>query len=275
MKLSTYIQEIAYIPKAIHNLYSGDAGDLEVRKIKYGTNPRQYLLHCKPRRPVTKEKVLSFVHGGGWTLGRPERYVFMVKQLCRLGYEVYMPTYRVLPFYKFEDQRADTFAANKVIYSELKGQNRPLVIIGTSAGSHLSALMLFDEERRNEEGLPNDFFSGFVSISGPLDINQLPDTPVLLAFAGPRSKPRFQEANPLAFMSGNFSIPILMVHGTTDAIVPAECAQSFYKHAQAMDVGPVELHLLDGLTHLQISTAWADRETRAKDLVFKWLETYG
>ena len=53
--------------------------------VSYGQNREQYFLYYEPER-VISDKVIVWVHGGGWNAGNPKLFDFVGQCVCGQGY---------------------------------------------------------------------------------------------------------------------------------------------------------------------------------------------
>ena len=45
---------------------------------------------------------------------------------------------------------------------------KDIIVVGSSAGAHLGALLVYDRSLQEKYGIKRDIFKGFISLSGPL-----------------------------------------------------------------------------------------------------------
>jgi predicted esterase len=108
--------------------------------------------------------------------------------------------------------------------------SRKLLAAGMSAGATLAAHLAFNRNELADICMTSNHFSGFLSFGGPLDLNQLPDVKQLRNFAGgPSGSDAFKAANPITWLTPYEHLPVLLLHGTDDAIVPFSSSESFYE----------------------------------------------
>ena len=111
-------------------------------------------------------------------------------------------------------------------------------------------------------------FSGFISIAGPLDLGSMPDFRAVRSYAGGKpGSTDFYEANPLNLLSGNETVPILLVHSPADALVPFACAESFYQKYS----GPKQLFPVPNASHLGAMRFATDDLLTAR-AIYNWME---
>ena len=77
-------------------------------KISYGKHRRQYFLLFEPQNGIiTQDKIILYIHGGGWQFGSPDAFAVHGQFLTNQGYAVIMPSHRRLPFFDYHDLRED------------------------------------------------------------------------------------------------------------------------------------------------------------------------
>lgn len=209
-------------------------------------------------------------HGGGWRVGWPGLHPTLAEFFLREGFPVVMPAYRLAPFAWHQQMREDLNLALAKTLSLLKEkdlEDKKLLVGGMSAGGTLAAHLVFDKAELKKMGLDQNLFSGFLSIAGPLDLDQMPDFRAVRHYAGGKpGSAAFKAANPIQHLVGDEKTSALLMHGTTDAIVPFACSQSFFeKYA-----GHKALHSMLGKTHLD-SIRFATDDVDAATLLRKWL----
>jgi acetyl esterase/lipase len=237
----------------------------------FGSGWRQYLLMWLPPEEIPqKNSVIMLYHGGGWRVGWPGLHPTIAEFFLREGFPVVMPAYRLVPFASHKQMREDLNLALDLTLNLLKEKNleeKKLLAGGMSAGATLAAHLVFDKAALEKSGIGQELFSGFLSFAGPLDIDKMPDFRALRQYAGGQpGSAAFGAANPVQHLSGDEKIPALLMHGTTDAIVPFACSQSFFeKYA-----GQKMMHPLPGKSHLD-SIRFATDDTAAATVLRKWL----
>jgi acetyl esterase/lipase len=120
---------------------------LRAKKFKYGNSERQYLLLFNFQSKVKRNNLIFFIHGGGWNKGNPEFFKFAADYFTKLGFTTVMPAYRLVPDYRFPSQEMDIFKALKMTLeiSQELDLDRKIIIAGHSAGAHLRALILLNQ----------------------------------------------------------------------------------------------------------------------------------
>ncbi len=246
------------------------------QKHAFGPHPRQYLMFWLPPKGLPeRQSVIVFYHGGGWRLGWPNQFPTVADWFLRLGFPVALPAYRLCPRFAYPDMREDlNLALQKLL--ELMEINhlsqKKLLVGGMSAGATLAAHLVFNQQELANLAVSPDIFSGFISFGGPLDLELMPDVAPLRWYAGGRpgsASAPFIAANPMTWLSGNEQLPIMLVHGTSDAIVPFINSSSFYERYS----GPKTLFPIPGGSHLD-SLGFALNDVEAANAVAQWLDQY-
>jgi acetyl esterase/lipase len=252
--------EAVRLPRHYYEMSKQENANIKVSKIKYGKSSRQYLLVCEPISNVpSKDKIVLFIHGGGWHSGTPERNLKMADFLALEGYTVILPTYRRGPVYDQDEILEDIeVALGKTLeIMKLNGwKHKRIVLGGTSAGGHLAALLLYDIDRHKRLGIQQSAFAGMFSLAGPLDISEMDETLVLRRFAGKSGTARFDKANPVCYVSGKEKVPVLCIQGSADGMVPSRSADSFIRRISAEDGSRVVYIKIEGATHIDITSGW-------------------
>ena len=53
--------------------------------VSYGKNKEQYFLYYEPEKMIS-DKIIVWVHGGGWNAGNPKFFDFVGQSVCGQGY---------------------------------------------------------------------------------------------------------------------------------------------------------------------------------------------
>lgn len=139
------------------------------REYAYGRDPLQKL-DFWPGRGRDAPLVI-FVHGGGWKRGdkRNATGTEKVTHYTGLGYAFASLNYRLVPAVRVEDQAADV--ANAIAWlkdnaARLGFDGRRIVLMGHSAGAHLSALVGTDPRYLRAAGLDVGDLDGVIPLDG-------------------------------------------------------------------------------------------------------------
>lgn len=137
----------------------------------YGNDNLQKLDFYKAKTDAKRAPLLIFVHGGGWKRGdkRNGTGTEKVSHYTGMGYHLATINYRLVPTATVEQQGADVAAAIAYLLknAEKFGIDRSrVVLMGHSAGAHLSALVGSDPQFLRSVGLGLNHLSGVIPIDG-------------------------------------------------------------------------------------------------------------
>ena len=268
------IHELLRLPQYQYFAQTRPRDNMDIEKHFFGSHRRQYLLHCTPKNGATQNKVVIYYHGGGWSLGTPEMFRINAQFFVNQGYEVFMPSYRRIPQYRYPAIRSDLSSALKKIKEIMETRgigDQKIILGGMSAGGNLVALMCYDRSALATLGYSQDMFAGLLLCGAPLNLNQMSPSPVLWAYAGSQSSPTFQQANPIEHLSSEESIPVLCLHGKKDGLVQYPSAASFIKKIKTIQSNNVEMITIKEGTHLDVGS-WNFHDNELRRQLTAWLE---
>ncbi len=254
---------------------TGSPEDIEVHVDRYGSDQQQHSLLFVPRE-ATADGAVLFVHPGGWSHGTPRVYVHVGAFFAGMGYPTIVAGYRLAPEHRFPVQVHDIFGAyvsGKKTLAELGTPPGGVVVIGSSSGAHLASFLVYDRSRQVELSVDPSDLCGFVSVSGPLDLdacrnpylNTLLDD--LLICEGQRD-----EANPIRLVRGDERVPVLCIHGDADEIVELENSVSFVQRVREGNAAPADLYVERGGDHFQLAGGVFSGEGPSTMFLRSWLE---
>jgi arylformamidase len=138
-------------------------------ELAYGREPLQKLDFWKAR--TAGAPLVIFVHGGGWKRGDKSNATGSSKAPHYLdqGYAFASMNYRLVPEATVEEQAADV--ARSIAYLHNNAQrlgidSKRIVLMGHSAGAHLSALVGTDPQYLSGVGLDLSLLSGVIPLDG-------------------------------------------------------------------------------------------------------------
>lgn len=173
-------------------LLNGLANAAPVESFRYGPLERHTLDVYRPQG-AGPHPVAVFFYGGGWEEGERRSYRFVGAALAAAGILAVIPDYRLFPEVRLDGFLEDGAAAVRWASdhaADFGGDPERLVLIGHSAGGHISGMLALDAKWLTEAGLDRDAIRGWVGLAGPYDFE--PDTPNRVAILGPdrsRSQP--------------------------------------------------------------------------------------
>jgi acetyl esterase/lipase len=268
----TNLHEVLRVPYYNYKAQTAKKNDMLIEKHSFGNHRRQYFMLFLPKDgPVSKNQVIVFIHGGGWTFGNPMMFRCNAQLFVDQGYAVVMPTYRRLPFFNSLEMQKDAEVGLKKVTQILQAKglgDKKLILGGLSSGGHLAGLLAYNQKGLKDIGISRDQLAGILLLAAPLDLTMMKNTPVLWRLAGNRNSNLFKISNPVNHLKENESVPVLIVHGTNDGLVNYKSALSFVeKH------GPHQLtfHTIKNGTHMD-SGYWIFFKNETRSVIFKWLE---
>lgn len=243
------------------------------------SNPDGEHLKLDLARPKMADKLAPAVvciHGGGWKEGNKAPWDAYCRTLAVRGYVAVSVSYRLAPKYKFPAQLDDVKAAVRWLRENadrLKIDPQRIGAIGDSAGGHL-AMMLgttgdlkrFDNEKGGPTADSGENRSGtgartsgrvrcVVDFYGPSDLTRSDKVlPVveqmvtdLVGSDIEHGRRQHALASPLYWVTPD-TVPMLLVHGTKDPLVPYQQAVWMRDRLKSADV-EVELLTIEGAGH--------------------------
>lgn len=264
--------QLAEIPFQIVHHLKASKPLARPEKYRFGPAWRQYLLLWLPPDDIPqKDSLVMLWHGGGWRVGWPGLHPTLAEFFLREGFPVVMPAYRLAPFAWHKQMREDLNLALNLTLELMAKRNlsdKKLLIGGVSAGGTLAAHLVFDRAELEKSSLTQDAISGFVSFASPLDLDEMPDFRAVRNYAGGRpGSSAWTTANPVRYLLPDEKIPVLLIHGTADAIVPIACSESFFERY----TGPKTFFPIPGKTHLD-SMRFATDDITTAALLRDWLK---
>ena len=246
--------------------------------VSYGKNKEQYFLYYEPEK-IVSDKIIVWIHGGGWNAGNPRFFDFVGQCVCDQGYRFFSLGYRLSPGYKYPCQIKDVCAAynSAVSYLKEKGTDvSKIIIAGPSAGAHLASIMCYCRKVQEKYRVDVSNVIGFIGSGGPYSFREDQSLTVRLLL-GQLFREGYDRRNgePVMLM-GRSSIPMLLIQSRHDGLIEYACAEDFA--ARAEELGNVcELYsVTDKKNTHSWYTAGMFLETRAEnkglDKFFSWIE---
>lgn len=263
----TQFHEVARLPRHLWTLNNKSPKEAANReRFSYGKHNRQYYnYYPAPKNSPHPEKVIFYLHGGGWRTGSPQQHRYLSYLLQQEGYSLIFPAYRLAPIFSYQHLQEDV--NNALVHSlamlKEKGlKDIQLLVGGTSAGGNLALLLAYDEKRWETLNLDRtQLLKGAFSIVGAIDLEKMDKTFALKDYAGGEDDKTFALANPKTWVSPNDEFPLLCLHGTKDGFVPYKAAVSFCNEAKMFCPDGVDLRTYEGASHIEIGSSWYYRKS--------------
>ncbi len=155
--------------------YRAEAAARSRLDVAYGQHPReQYDLflseNANPQAPL-----VVYIHGGYWQRGDRKDLSFLAKSFNAAGIDYALPSYPLCPEVKIT---GIIDSIRRCLVAIWKHTGKKPVVIGHSAGGHLTAAMLATDWSTVPGGAPPDLTTRGVAISGVFDLPPLVGTSI-------------------------------------------------------------------------------------------------
>ena len=247
-------------------------------RVDYGSDKDQYFLYYEPDKVVI-DKIIYWVHGGGWNAGDPDYFDYVGQHISHAGYRVVSGGYRLSPKNKYPIQIADVCACYNKALEYLKEKDidtSKVIVVGPSAGAHLTSIMCYSEKAQKDYNVDISSIIGFIGFGGPYSFRQDQSKTLRILLNQLFSKGyNRKDAEPVSLMGRNH-IPMLLIQSRHDGLLQYECAEDFAKRARELG-NSCELYSVEDEknTHSWY-TAGLFLETREEnkglDKFFSWIE---
>ncbi len=252
--------------------------EIKPQSVSYGNDRQQYFLYYEPNNR-TSDKVIVWVHGGGWNAGSPKLFDFVGQCVAGNGCRFLSLGYRLSPKNKYPCQIEDVCDGYKaaIAFLNKKGiDTSKIVMSGSSAGAHLSAILCYSNKIQEQYDVDISHVIGFIGVGGPYSFSgkQSLSVRLLLDQLFAKGYDRTQ-GEPCALMTKS-AIPMLLIQSKHDGLIAYSCAEDFYHKAHALG-NPCELYsVVDKKNTHSWYTAGMFLETRETnqglDKFFTWIE---
>lgn len=221
----------------------------QVRSYRTGEHPRAGQIGigvAKEHLGASKKlPVVVFIHGGGWRNGDKDQVAWQCIRYAQKGYVAVTVSYRLADEAPFPACIFDVMEAIRYIKSicpEMSGNPDNIGLQGYSAGAHLALMVaLAGNNKAFHSGAYPEFNSSvkcaFV-ISTPTDfVERRKRGGPLKMFSDTQNEDQafLKNVSPLYHVSAD-QVPILMVHGTADTLVPSFHYEGFQKKCEEVGV---------------------------------------
>lgn len=246
--------------------------------VSFGSDKNQYFLFYEPES-VISDKVIIWIHGGGWNAGTPKFFDFVGQCVAKAGYRFVSIGYRLSPKNKYPCQIEDVCAGyNAAInfLNEKKIDTSKVIVSGPSAGAHLSSILCYSKKVQDEMNVDVSNIIGFIGVGGPYSFSgkQSLSVRILLNQLFAKGYDRTQ-GEPCSLMMKN-QIPMLLIQSKHDGLIDYSCTERFYEKAKNIG-NTCELYsVMDKKNTHSWYTAGMFLETREEnqglDKFFSWIE---
>lgn len=252
--------------------------EFEPQFIPFGDHKHQYFLYYEPEN-LSSDKVIMWVHGGGWNAGTPKMFDFVGQCAAKNGYRFVSIGYRLSPKYKYPCQLEDVCAAYRAAVKFLTAKGVDIgriVVSGSSAGAHLSAILCYSRKMQEELDVDVSNVIGFIGIGGPYTFSGRLSLSVKILLDQLFAKDYNRAlGEPYSLMTKSH-IPMLLIQSRHDGLIEYSCAEHFYEKAERLGNACELYAVADRKNTHSWYTAGMFLETREKnrtlDTFFCWIE---
>jgi acetyl esterase/lipase len=203
--------------------------------------------------------VVVCIHGGGWAKGDKDQMAWMAIRYAQRGYIGVTISYRLnheapLPACILDVK--ETIRYVKSISDDLHADPERIAVLGYSAGAHLALMIGLSPEAAefNSAAYPEQDSSVdcVVAISAPADLSERLKRRGKLGFIaeGQATDANFiRSISPLTWMNRQ-QVPVLMLHGDQDPIVPSYNYENFADKCDDLAIDNFELYVNEGGKHM-------------------------
>ena len=248
------------------------------KRVVYGKDKDQYFLFYEPER-VKSDKVIIWVHGGGWNAGTPKFFDFVGQCIAGEGYRMISLGYRLSPKFKYPCQIKDVCNGFNAAVKYLENRNictSKLIVAGPSAGAHLTSLMCYSKQIQEKCHVDISGIIGYIGSGGPYSFrnDQSLTLRLLLDQLFKKGYDR-RKGEPVALMTGNH-IPMLLIQSRHDGLIEYACAEDFARKAEKLGNRCELYSVVDKKNTHSWYTAGMFLESRCEnkglDKFFSWIE---
>jgi acetyl esterase/lipase len=196
--------------------------------------------------------VVVTVHGGGWVGGSPDYMAPLADALAAEGVVVFNVTYHTMrDDGRFPDMVEDV--ACGVAYARDHAADYTttyddVYIAGHSAGAHLAALVALAPETFTCPGGGTASPDGLIGLAGPYDTDRIAILSTFFGATLEEDPDAWAAGNPLTYVNSVPDIPILLIHGDADDVVPISFTEQL-EEALAGAGANLDMETLPGGTH--------------------------
>lgn len=251
---------------------------VEPKCVPFGEDKEQYFLYYEPKRTISN-KIIVWVHGGGWNAGSPRYFDFVGQCFAREGYRFVSLGYRLSSAHQYPCQLEDVCMGYKAAMSFLKQEGidtENIIVSGPSAGAHLSSILCYSRQRQKQFDLDLTNVIGFIGVGGPYSFSgsQSLAVKILLNQLFPKDFDRTQ-GEPCALMTESH-IPMLLIQSKHDGLIDYSCAERFQEKAKRLGIECELYSVKDKKDTHSWYTAGMFLETRQENQglnhFFSWIE---
>ena len=252
---------------------------IKPEKISYGPDKNQYYYIFEPEK-LLSDKIIIWVHGGGWNAGTPEDFNYMGQCITAEGYRFVSIGYRLSTQKKYPTQIEDVCAGYNHAVSHLKEKGidtSKLIVCGPSAGAHLSSILTFSKLDQKKYGVDVSGVIGYVGWGCPFCFDKEKSSLVLRLLWNQLFTKGYDRklAEPLSLLSKS-NIPMLLIQSRHDGLMDFSMVEVFRDKAVKLGMECELYEVVDELNTHSWYTAGifvkSRQENKSLDKFYSWIE---
>lgn len=201
--------------------------------VSFGEDKDLYFLYYEPEK-VTSDKILLWVHGGGWNAGSPKYFDFVGQAMAGFGYRVVSLGYRLSPKNKYPCQIEDVCMGYKAAIKYLQSKNidvSKIVVSGPSAGAHLTSILVYNDAVREHMNVDISNVIGYIGVGGPYSFTVKNTMAINMLLNQLFTKDYNRDEGDPCILMNKSNIPMLLIQSEHDGLINFSCAEEFKKKA--------------------------------------------
>lgn len=201
--------------------------------VSFGEDKDLYFLYYEPEK-VTSDKILLWVHGGGWNAGSPKYFDFVGQAMAGFGYRVVSLGYRLSPKNKYPCQIEDVCMGYKAAIKYLQSKKidvSKIVVSGPSAGAHLTSILVYNDAVRERMNVDISNVIGYIGVGGPYSFTVKNTMAINMLLNQLFTKDYNRDEGDPCILMNKSNIPMLLIQSEHDGLINFSCAEEFKKKA--------------------------------------------
>lgn len=247
-------------------------------KISFGKEKAQYFLYYEPQN-IKSEKIILWIHGGGWNAGSPKFFDFVGQSIAREGYRFLSLGYRLSPKNKYPCQIEDVWEGYHAAIAFLQQKaidTSKIIVSGSSAGAHLASILCYGKTMPPSPDADLANIIGFIGLGGPYSFSGDMSFSVRLLLDQLFEKGYDRSLGEPCSLMEKSPIPMLLIQSRHDGLIEYSCAEKLYEKAKSLGNACELYSVADKKNTHSWYTAGMFLETRQEnqglDKFFSWIE---
>lgn len=212
--------------------------EIEPERVQWGDKSQYFLHYTAPERK--SDVIVIYLHGGGWNNGNAGQFHYIGQYFAKSGYDCILLNYRKVPAVRYPDIVSDIFTGYCEVRKHLAAkQNTRYIVIGSSAGAHLGAVLCYDADLQRKFRVNPKAFRGLISLAGPLCFDA-PRTWVLNTLLkglfNTKERESWKEGEPIRKLKRGQNVPVLVIQSAHDGLIGMTQAKKFCGTASQLGI---------------------------------------